>query len=73
MNRDSGRSRRAFLKFLAASPLYMGSGFGRTSSLNQNAAPPSAADFVISDPAQAINVLEFEAAAQKALPPAHWG
>ena len=30
-------------------------------------------DFVISDPAQAINVLEFEAAAQKALPPAHWG
>jgi 4-hydroxymandelate oxidase len=32
-----------------------------------------AEDFVISDPSQAINVLEFEAAARKALPPAHWG
>jgi 4-hydroxymandelate oxidase len=30
-------------------------------------------DFVISDPTQAINVFEFEAAARKALPPAHWG
>jgi len=30
-------------------------------------------EFVISDPGQAINVLEFEAAARKALPPAHWG
>jgi 4-hydroxymandelate oxidase len=28
---------------------------------------------VISSPEQAINVLEFEAAARKALPPAHWG
>lgn len=61
---DSTSSRRAFLKFLAASPLF--------------AAVPSLAfqnleDFVISDPSQAINVLEFEAAARKALPPAHWG
>ncbi len=30
-------------------------------------------DFVISDPLQAINVLEFEGAARKVLPPAHWG
>jgi isopentenyl diphosphate isomerase/L-lactate dehydrogenase-like FMN-dependent dehydrogenase len=30
-------------------------------------------DFVISSPEQAINVLDFEAAARKALPPAHWG
>src|SRR5262245_8686460 len=51
--------RRAFLKFLAASPLF--------------AALPQSEEFVISDPAQAINVLEFEAAARKALPPAHWG
>jgi 4-hydroxymandelate oxidase len=51
--------RRAFLKFLAASPLF--------------AALRQTEDFVISDPAQAINVLEFEAAARKALPPAHWG
>jgi isopentenyl diphosphate isomerase/L-lactate dehydrogenase-like FMN-dependent dehydrogenase len=51
-------SRRAFLRFLAASPLL---------ALQQ----PD--DFVISNPEQAINVLDFEAAARKALPPAHWG
>jgi isopentenyl diphosphate isomerase/L-lactate dehydrogenase-like FMN-dependent dehydrogenase len=51
-------SRRAFLRFLAASPLLR---------LQQ----PD--EFVISSPEQAINVLEFEAAARKALPPAHWG
>jgi len=51
--------RRAFLRFLAASPLL--------------AAYRTQEDFVISDPSQAINVLEFEAAARKALPPAHWG
>src|SRR5438876_641716 len=52
-------TRREFLKFLAGSPLLMGF--------------QSAEDFVISDPSQAINVLEFEAAAREALPPAHWG
>src|SRR5689334_20931352 len=50
-------SRRAFLQFLAASPLL---------ALRQD-------DFVISSPEQAINVLDFEAAARKVLPPAHWG
>jgi isopentenyl diphosphate isomerase/L-lactate dehydrogenase-like FMN-dependent dehydrogenase len=57
-------TRRAFLKFLASSPLFAavpGLGF------------QSSEEFVISDPSQAINVLEFEAAARKALPPAHWG
>ena len=54
-------SRRHFLKFLAASPLF-------------SALPPQALqEYVISNPAEAINVLEFEAAARKALPPAHWG
>src|SRR5215510_2794303 len=52
-------NRRAFLKFLASSPLF--------------AAVQLPEDFVISDPSQAINVLDFEAAARKALPPAHWG
>jgi len=51
-------SRRAFMKFLAASPLL---------------ALQSQEDFVISDPGQAINVFDFEAAAKKVLPPAHWG
>jgi len=58
---DSARTRRSFLKFLAASPLFAGM-------------PAQALqDYVISNPAEAINVLEFEAAARKALPPAHWG
>jgi isopentenyl diphosphate isomerase/L-lactate dehydrogenase-like FMN-dependent dehydrogenase len=30
-------------------------------------------DFIISNPAEALNVFEFEAAARKVLPPAHWG
>ena len=51
-------TRRAFLRFLAASPLL---------------AMQSPEEFVISGPEQAINVLDFEAAARKALPPAHWG
>jgi isopentenyl diphosphate isomerase/L-lactate dehydrogenase-like FMN-dependent dehydrogenase len=35
--------------------------------------PQPAQDFIISDPAEAISVLDFEAAARKMLPPAHWG
>jgi 4-hydroxymandelate oxidase len=57
----SAGTRREFLKFLAASPLFA-------------AIPPQALqEYVISSAAEAINVLEFEAAARKALPPAHWG
>ena len=58
------RSRRAFLRFLAGSPLFAGLPASRLQSI---------ADYVISDPSEAINVLDFEAAARKALPPAHWG
>ena len=61
----SAWNRRAFLQFLAASPL---------------AGPlPEAArrllrlqDRLITSPGQAVNVLEFEAAARQALPTAHW-
>jgi 4-hydroxymandelate oxidase len=69
------RSRRAFLRFLAGSPLAAAiirgthpESWGASLELFQQ---PE--DFVISDPAQAINVFDFEAAARKALPPAHWG
>jgi len=58
------RSRRAFLKFLAGSPLFAGLPAFRLQALS---------DYVISNPAEAIDVFEFEAAARKALPPAHWG
>ena len=59
------RTRRAFLKFLASSPLF--------AAMPGLRLPQAVEDPVISDPTQAINVLEFEAAARKALPPAHWG
>ena len=58
------RGRRAFLKFLAASPLFASA--GSLGAVLQD-------DFVISMPEEALNVLEVEAAARKALPPAHWG
>jgi isopentenyl diphosphate isomerase/L-lactate dehydrogenase-like FMN-dependent dehydrogenase len=51
------RNRRAFLGFLAASPLAFGQG--------EQGAPAT--------PEQALNVLDFEAAARRVLPPAHFG
>ena len=58
------RSRREFMKFLAGSPLL--------------AALPSAAwgepaPALITDPKEAINVMDFEPVAHQALPSAHWG
>jgi 4-hydroxymandelate oxidase len=54
--------RRRFLKFLAGSPLL--------------ASVPAAAwqqAAVLADPKDAVNVMDFEPAARKALPPAHFG
>jgi isopentenyl diphosphate isomerase/L-lactate dehydrogenase-like FMN-dependent dehydrogenase len=51
-------ARRRFLRFLAASPLF---------SINGQETG------VIKDPSQALNVFDFEAAARKAVPPAHFG
>ncbi len=52
-------ARRRFLGFLAASPLL---------SLDRREA-----EAVIAEPAQAINVFDFEAAARKVIAPAHFG
>jgi 4-hydroxymandelate oxidase len=62
-------NRREFLKFLAASPLLgaLPAGLPTFGQLAQTG------DFIISSPAEALNVFEFEAAARQALPPAHWG
>ncbi len=51
-------SRRRFLEFVAASPLL---------ALAQSSIGP------IRSPAEALNVMDFEAAARKAIPPAHFG
>jgi isopentenyl diphosphate isomerase/L-lactate dehydrogenase-like FMN-dependent dehydrogenase len=55
--------RRAFLKFLAASPLIA-------------SVPPLAEAFQqggLDQAADALDVFDFQAAAQKVVPPAHWG
>ena len=64
-------SRRAFIRFLAASPLYAGLGyFGR--SLGQTPAP-GAADGLIARAGEALDVFDFEPVAHRNIPPAHWG
>lgn len=58
-------SRRLLLQFLAGSPL-----LAAGEALAQVARFP---DKVISSPQEALNVFDFEAAMQKAVPPAHFG
>ena len=57
------RDRRAFLAFLAGSPLL--AAFPALASALQQGGLEQAA--------QALDVFDFEAAAQKVVPPAHWG
>ena len=79
-------ARRRFLRMLVASPLFAGSHFLRSSLTNLMATNVVAEekavrlldilqqnDSVISSPDQAFDVMDFEAAARKALPPAHFG
>src|SRR5688572_26590496 len=56
--------RRAFLRFLAASPLFAAVP-GKLQVLTQENA--------ITTAAAALDVFDIEAAARKVLPPAHWG
>ena len=58
-------NRREFLKFLAASPLL--------SALPGGVPAFAQTEFIVSNPADALNVFELEAAARKVVPPAHWG
>jgi 4-hydroxymandelate oxidase len=64
-------SRRAFLSFLAASPLYAGWEFlGK--SFAQTVAPPGT-DGLIARAGDALDVFDFEPVAHRNIPPAHWG
>jgi hypothetical protein len=66
--------RRESLRFLAASPLFAGvpaSAIAEALAQTSNVAPTGSD--VITSPADALSVLDFEAAARKVLPPAHWG
>jgi isopentenyl diphosphate isomerase/L-lactate dehydrogenase-like FMN-dependent dehydrogenase len=59
------RNRRNFLKFVAASPLF--------AALPAHAWQKHTLDEVLADPKDALDLMDFEAAARKALPAAHWG
>jgi hypothetical protein len=67
-------NRRRFLRLLAASPLLglSGSSWAGMSYANSGTAQDAIED-AIATPEQALNVMEFEAAARKKLPPAHFG
>ena len=83
---DPLQTRRRFLKMLGASPLIAGSSVLSGSLANLLHSTPSdekhflswlenlqQSDDVISSPDQALDVMDFEPAARKAIPPAHWG
>jgi isopentenyl diphosphate isomerase/L-lactate dehydrogenase-like FMN-dependent dehydrogenase len=58
-------SRRLFLQFLAGSPLLAGAAWAQ--ALNQNPA------LKLTAAEEAITLMDFEEAARRVLPPAHWG
>src|SRR3954470_2752881 len=61
-------SRRDFLRFLAASPV-----LASCPAVLQALSQAASLNDVIGSPGDALSVLDFEAAARKVLPPAHWG
>jgi len=73
MSQSTFTARREFLKFLAASPYVAALGgvaaFLRQSSFAQKSQEVSE---VISDPARALNVFDFEEAAHRKVQPGHW-
>ncbi|HUA54275.1 MAG TPA: alpha-hydroxy acid oxidase [Candidatus Sulfotelmatobacter sp.] len=75
-------SRRRFLEFLAASPLWSGPlwGAGRSAAAQARTAPPDPMvwaprdlDALIADPKDALSVFDFEPVMRNTVPPAHFG
>jgi isopentenyl diphosphate isomerase/L-lactate dehydrogenase-like FMN-dependent dehydrogenase len=72
-------SRRKFLQFLAASPLFAASDLAAFAAERPGLLPdpmlwgPRNLDKLISHPKEAINVFDFEPVMQKNVPPAHFG
>ncbi len=88
MNHDLelSKTRRKFLRMLAASPVFAGSHLLSNSLRNLLAAGEvtggkflgwlenfQQSNDVITSPDQALDVMDFEPAARKNIPPAHWG
>ena len=78
---DRITSRRCFLQFLAASPLFAHIGapaFAQNTSAASRLPDPMVwaprdLDTLISDPKEALDVFDFEPVAKKNVPPAHFG
>jgi isopentenyl diphosphate isomerase/L-lactate dehydrogenase-like FMN-dependent dehydrogenase len=76
---DQATSRRLFLKFLAASPLFAASDLAAFANETPSRLPdpmmwaPRNLDKLISSPKEAINVFDFEPVMHKNVPPAHFG
>jgi 4-hydroxymandelate oxidase len=64
-------TRRTFIKYLAASPLYAGFPYFARSAAET--APLQNIDSVIARCGDALDVFDFEPVARKNIPPAHWG
>ncbi len=69
----SNRSRREFARFLAGSPLLASTLAAQQDVASFSSARGGSASGIITDPKDALSVLDFEAAARQALPPAHFG
>lgn len=63
-------TRRAFIGFLASSPLYAGLGYFSRSFAE---APASPGGDLVARAADALDVFDFEPVAHSNIPPAHWG
>src|ERR1700747_1131223 len=71
---SANTARREFLKFLAASP-YVAALGGVAGFLGQSVAAqrgPAGASDVLTDPADALNVFDFEEVAHRKVQPGHW-
>ena len=73
MSQSTFTARREFLKFLAASP-YVAALGGVAAFLRQNAFSQTSREVseVITDPAKALNVFDFEEAAHRKVQSGHW-
>ena len=63
--------RRAFLRFLAASPLL--AGIPSVGQLLAQATSIQTVDKLVGSAAEALDVFDIEAVARTTIPPAHWG
>ena len=73
-------SRRRFIQFMAASPLFAGTSLSALAAEPYPERPadpfvwaPRDYDHLISNPKEALDVFDFEAVAHKNVPPAHFG